>query len=450
MSSEPLPSQRPSDYGLWCDAKAAFQWETPLPNFRRVHQQFPRPRVLDIPAAVAQAMDSLEGAARLGSGKRVVITAGSRGVASIPEVLAAVVRQVKRYGGSPVVIPTMGSHGRATAEGQRQLLADLGVTEETVGAPIEATMDTVQLGQLSNGMPVYMDRIAAAADAIVVVNRVKPHTDFRGTWESGLSKMIGIGLGKRKGADTVHRYGPDGLRDLLPQVARLAVEKKPIAMGIAVVENAFDEVASITGVPPSGIAGPEEAALLSKARELMASLPFDEIDALIVDEMGKEVSGSGMDPNILGRMRIFGIPDMPRPHIRVVTVHDITRGSHGNATGIGLADITTRQLVEKVDFEATYINGLTSGLGAVQRIALPIVAPNDRAAVLTALRACGRHDLENARVVRIKNTLKLEEIYVSEGLWSEVDTVERLSTVGEPFQLRFTEEGRMIPFEETV
>ncbi len=449
-SSGSLSNQRPLDYGLWHDATASFQWETPLPSFRRVHQQFPRPLVSDIPAAVAQAMDSQEGAARLGGGKRVVITAGSRGIASIPEVLAAVVRQVRRYGGSPFLVPAMGSHGRATAEGQRELLADLGITEETVGAPIEATMEVVQLGELPNGMPVYMDRIAAAADAIVVVNRVKPHTDFRGTWESGLSKMIGIGLGKRKLADTVHRYGPDGLRDLLPQVARFVVERKPIAMGIAVIENAYDEVARIVGVPPSGIAGSEEAALLVEARELMASLPFEEIDVLIIEEMGKNVTGSGMDPNILGRMKVYGTSDLPRPRIRVVTVHDITKESHGNATGIGLADVTTRHLVDKVDFEATYINGLTSGLGAIQRICLPVVAPDDRAAVLTALRVCGRHDLQNARVVRIKNTLKLEEIDVSESLWSDVQAMERLSPVGEPFHLGFNPEGRMVPFEETI
>ncbi len=450
MSSEQHSNSHPRDYGLWTDATASFQWETPMPRFLRVHQRFPRPLVSDIPAAVAQAMGSVEGAARLGGGKRVAITAGSRGIARIPEILAAVVRQVRQYGGSPFLVPTMGSHGRATAEGQRQMLAELGITEETVGAPIEATMDVVQFGELSNGMPVYMDRIAAAADAIVVVNRVKPHTDFRGTWESGLGKMIGIGLGKRKGADTVHRYGTDGLRDLLPQIARLAVEKMPIAMGLAIIENGYDEVASITGVPPSGIAGSQEAALLVQAGDLMASLPFDDIDILLIDEMGKNVTGAGMDPNILGRMKVFGTADLPRPRIRVVTVHDLTKESHGNATGIGLADITTRQLVDKIDFEATYINGLTSGLGAIQRICLPIVAPNDRAAVLTALRCCGRPVPRDARVVRIKNTLKLESIDVSESLWPEVEKLERLSTASDPFELRFNSEGRMVPFEEAV
>lgn len=447
MSSAPLPDPA-QDYGLWCRAVSSFDWETPIPRFRRFRQSFPRPIVQDIPSAVANAMDSLGGRAALGDGRRVAITAGSRGIARIPEVLAAVVSRVRHYGGSPFLVPAMGSHGRATAEGQVELLAELGITPDSVGAPIEATMDVVQLGVLPNGMPVFMDRIAASADAIVVVNRVKPHTDFRGRWESGLGKMIAIGLGKRKGADTVHRYGPDGLRDLIPQMARLAVQKRPIAMGIAVIENAYDEVAEIVGVSPSGIAGPEEAALLERARELMASLPFEEIDVLVVDEMGKNVTGAGMDPNILGRMKIFGIPDLPRPRVRVVTVHDITKESHGNATGIGLADVTTRRVVEKVDFEATYINGLTSGLGAIYRISLPVVAPSDRAAILTALRVCGRHDPRSARVVRIKNTLKLEEIDVSESLWPEAEAIQRLSPASDPFDLRFDAAGDMICFEE--
>lgn len=446
-SSASISGPGPNGSGFWYAVGSAFEWETPLPPFRRVRQRFPRPLVADIPAAVARAMDSAGGAARLGGGKRVAITAGSRGIARIPEVLSAIVRQVRRYGGEPFLVPAMGSHGRATAEGQVELLAELGITRETVGAPIEATMEVVKLGELPNGMPVYMDRIAAGSDAIVVVNRVKPHTDFRGRWESGLGKMVGIGLGKRKGADTIHRYGIEGLRDLLPQAVRLAVERAPIAMGVAIVENAYDEVASITGVVPSGIAGPEEAELLGQARDLMASLPFEEIDVLIVDEMGKNVTGAGMDPNILGRMKVFGLPDLPRPRIRVVAVLDITKESHGNATGIGLADVTTRRLMEKVDFEAFYVNGLTSGLGAIQRISLPVVAPDDRAAVMTALRVCGRHDPRNARIVRIKNTLKLGEIDVSESLWREVAAHERLEPVGEPFAPPFDESGRLVPLE---
>ena len=436
--------------GLWRDAKTAFQWETPLPRFRRVKQLFPHPVVHDVGAAVFDAMDSADGAARLGGGKRVAVTAGSRGIARIPEILAAVVQQVRRYGGDPVLVPAMGSHGGATAEGQRELLAELGITEEVVGAPIEATMDVVQLGETSSGLPIYMDRIATAADAIVVVNRVKPHTDFRGPWESGLAKMIVIGLGNRRGAETIHRYGTEGLRDMMPEVARLAVERAPIAMGIAVVENAYDEVASVTGVPPSGIAGPEEAALLVEARDFMPGIPFEDIDVLIVEEMGKNISGAGMDPNVLGRMGIFGMPDPTRPRIRSVAVLDITGESHGNATGIGLADVTTRQLIDKVNFEAFYVNGLTSGTGATRRLSLPVVAPDDRSAVMTAVRVCGRPDSRSARVVRIKNTLKLDEMDVSEALWPETLALGRVSSLGDPFPLEFDSTARLRRFETTL
>ena len=438
------------NYGLWCNATTAFQWEIPLPRFRRVHQRFPRPRVADIPASVAEAMDSVDGSARLGGGKRVAITAGSRGIARIPEILAAVVRRVREYGGDPFLVPAMGSHGRATAEGQVEMLAELGITPESVGAPIESSMDVVKLGELPNGMPVYMDRIAAGSDAIVVVNRVKPHTDFSGDWESGLGKMIGIGLGKRRGADTIHRYGPPGLRDLLPQAARLAIQRAPIAMGVAIIENAYDEVARIIGVPPSGIAGPQEADLLAEARSLMPSLPFHEIDVLVIDETGKNVSGAGMDPNIHTHMKVHGFHDFPRPVVRVIAVLSLTPESHGNATGIGFADVTTRQLVEQIDFEAMYINGFTAGLSGIQRISLPVVAPDDRAAVLTAVRVCGRHDPWNARIVRIRNTLQIGEIDVSESLWPEVAALGHLEPLGEPFELQFDAEGRLAPLEETL
>ncbi len=450
MSSGSVSSGNPGGYGLWSNASTAFDWDTPLPKFHRIHQSFPRPQITDIPAAVARAMDSVDGAAKLGGGKRVAITAGSRGVASIPQVLAAVVARVRHYGGNPFIVPAMGSHGRGTAEGQVELLGELGITPESVGAPIEASMDVVHLGNLPNGMPVYLDRIASTADAIVVVNRVKPHTDFSSLWESGLGKMIGIGLGKRKGADTIHRYGIPGLKELLPQWARFVVQKAPIAMGLAIVENAYDEVAMIEGVRPSGIAGPEEQELLAKSKELMASLPFDDIDVLVVEEMGKNVTGAGMDPNILGRMRVFGVPDRERPQIRIVTVLDLTKESHGNATGVGLADITTKRLVDKIDFDAFYINGFTSGIGAVQRIGLPVVAPTDRAAVLTSLRVCGRHDPENARIVRIKNTLKLSEIDVSDSLMAEVAEKEQLKVMSGPFDLTFEADGSLRPFDKTL
>lgn len=434
---------------VWRGAVQAFRAETPLPRFRRVRLDFPRPKVADLSADVFGAMDSAEGSALLGGGKRVAITAGSRGINRIAEVLAAVVRRVRDYGGVPFIVPAMGSHGRALAAGQVEMLAELGITESSVGAPIEATMEVVELGKLPNGMPVYMDRIAAAADAIVVVNRVKPHTDFVGEIESGLSKMTVIGLGKRVLADTVHRYGTTGLRDLMPEAARFSVRHSPIVMGIALLENAYDELAEVVALPALEIGGPREKELLARARGMMARIPFEDIDALVIDEMGKNVSGSGMDTNIIGRMRIFGVPDRPNPKIRMIAVLNLTKESHGNATGIGLADVTTRRLAEQIDFEAVYMNGLTSGIGGVVRCFIPIVAPDDYSAVITALRCCGRPDTENARIVRIKNTLKIGEMDISESLFTDVADGIPLTPMSAPFELPFREQ-RLISFEETI
>ncbi|HEX9014452.1 MAG TPA: lactate racemase domain-containing protein [Chloroflexota bacterium] len=444
MSSTSFPN------GLWRDAVQGFSAETAIPRFHRVRLDFSRQKIGDLPAAVAAAMDSQEGAARLGGGKKVAITAGSRGINRIGEVIAAVVEQVRRYGGEPFVVPAMGSHGRATAEGQVELLAELGVTEKSVGAPIKATMEVVELGRLPNGMPVYQDRIANSADAIVVVNRVKPHTDFVGDIESGLSKMCVIGLGKRTLADAVHRYGTHGLRDVMPEAARFVCAHSPVAMGLALIESAYDDLAEVVALAPGEISGPKEAELLRRARDMMARIPFGEIDALVIDEMGKNVSGSGMDSNIVGRMRVWNVPDRPKPSIRTIAVLDLTKESHGNATGLGLADVTTRRLVEQVDFDAMYLNGITSGIGGIQRCFVPMVAPNDRAAIITALRCCGRPDTGNARVVRIKNTLKVGEMDISESLLTDVSDGIKLTQMAGPFDLRFNDENNILPFEESV
>lgn len=432
------------------DSMEAFQWETALPHFVRVRQTFPCPQVTDLVEAVNQAMDTLTAPAQLGNGRRVAITAGSRGISHIPEVLAAVVNRIRAYGGQPRLVPAMGSHGAATAAGQLALLAKLKITPETVGAPIEASMEVVKVGTLANGMPVYLDKIAANCDAIVVVNRIKPHTDFSGELESGLAKMTAIGLGKQRGADTLHRYGVVGLRDLMPQAARLIVEKAPIAMGLAIIENAYEEIAHIYGVPPSAIAGPEEVQLMDKARALMPKLPCTDIDVLVVDELGKNISGAGMDSNVLGRIKVHGVDEPGSPNIRTIVALSVTPESEGNAVGIGLADVTTWRLVETVDFEALYINALTSGITGIQRAYLPVVAPTDRAAIMTALRACGRQDPENARIVRIKNTLMLEHVDVSENLLATLSSENSLEPVGPPFELSFDKQQRLQPYYETL
>jgi hypothetical protein len=262
--------------------------------------------------------------------------------------------------------------------------------------------------------------------------------------------MTVIGLGKRTLADVLHRYGTEGLRDVMPEAARFMVRHSPVAMGLAVLENAYDEVAEVVALPGLEIGGSREAELLARARAMMARLPFDEIDVLVVDELGKNVSGAGMDTNVIGRMRVSGVPDRPSPRIRTIAVLNLTPESHGNASGLGLADVVTRRLVEQIDFEAFYVNSITSGIGGIQRGFIPIVAPDDWTAVMTALRCCGRADTGNARMVRIKNTLKIAEIDVSESLFTDIADGITVTPVAGPFQLPFDEEQRLVRFEETI
>jgi hypothetical protein len=378
------------------------------------------------------------------NGKRVAITAGSRGISQIPEILAAMVSLLRAYDADPFIVPAMWSHGGATAEGQVQMLANLGMTEATLGTPILSSMEVVLAGNLHNGMPVYIDQYASEADGIVIVNRVKPHTDFTGEYESGLAKMAVLGLGKHKGAATLHSYGVEGLQVLMPQAARLIVQNMPVLFGLATIENAYHEVARIEAVPPQGIGGPEERELLKLAYSLMPRFPFPEIDVLIVEEMGKNISGVGMDPKVIGRVKVHGVPDLAPCDIRAIAVLDLTPQAHGNASGIGLADVTTRRLVDQIDFEALYINCVTAGVCGIQRSFIPMVAPDDRTAIATALRVCGQPDPLQARIVRIKNTLSLGEIDVSESLARQIQAGETIKPVGPFFSLSFNLEFRQI------
>jgi hypothetical protein len=421
----------------------AFDWQCELPPFTRIRVRFPRQALADPSAATVAELDAAGGERLFGAGQRVAITAGSRGIAAIPVILAALVSRIRDYGGEPFLVPAMGSHGGATAEGQVSLLARLGITEESTGAPVVASMDVVEIGRLADGMPVYVDRAAAAADAILVVNRIKPHPDFTSRWESGLAKMTAIGLGKQAGADILHRYGTFGLQRQMPEAARLIVRKAPVRLGLAILENAYHEPARIVAVPPDQIAGDLEANLVQEAYGLMPALPFASIDVLIVDEIGKDVSGTGMDAKVIGRIRVHGVSDPPRPDVRAIAVLGLTPASHGNAVGIGLADVTTRRVVDQVDFESTYVNCLTAGIAGVQRAFVPVVAPDDRTAVLTALRVCGRPDPERAAIVRIKNTLALDEMDVSSSLLKTGQSLHPIEPLGPPFHLRF-KDGRLL------
>jgi hypothetical protein len=421
------------------EAVRDLHYDAPFPRLLPVRQKFEAPAVQDVAAATREALEPLR--ERITAGMRVALTAGSRGIHDKAAVLRETGRWLRELGADPFVVPAMGSHGGATAEGQVELLAGLGITEASLGLPIEATMDTVELGRLPDGPMVHLDAQAARADGIIAVNRVKAHTDFHGEVESGLAKIVAIGLGKQRGAEGIHRYGPRNLAVWVPQVARRIIETGKVLGGVAVVENAYDRAAEIVLLPPEAIGAAGESALLERAKGLMAGIPFDTLDVAVVDQMGKDISGSGLDTNVIGRMMIRGSEEFDRPHIATIAVLDVTDPSHGNAIGVGLADFIPFRILEKIDLRAAYVNAMTSGLGGPQRGQVPIALPTDRDAVAAALLTCGRADLEHARLVRVHSTLDLEQLLVSEAMREEVEADDRLSITGEAQPLTFDADG---------
>ncbi|GII22636.1 DUF2088 domain-containing protein [Planosporangium mesophilum] len=427
------------------EAVRELAYTVPFPRLLRVRQNVDAPQVPDVASATAVALEALR--SRIRPGMTVAITAGSRGIHDKPAVVRAAGEWLRSVGAEPFVVPAMGSHGGATAEGQLSVLADLDTTPDSLGMPILATMDTVDLGRVPDGPTAYLDRNAAGADAILVVNRVKAHTDFTGEVESGLAKITAIGLGKQRGAEGIHRYGPANLGTWIPLVARRIIDTGKVLGGLAVVENARHRAAAIEFVEPGDIGGAGETRLLGRAKDLMGTLPFDRLDVAVVDAMGKDKSGSGLDTNVIGRMMIRGSAEFERPRIANIAVLDLTESSHGNGVGVGLADFIPFRVLGKLDLLSTYINAMTSGLGGPQRAQLPIALPTDRDAVAAAILTCGRADLDRIRLVRLRDTLDVEELLVSESLADEVDADPGLSIVGGPTAMSFDEEGRIGPWE---
>ncbi|RUL88559.1 lactate racemase domain-containing protein [Tautonia sociabilis] len=388
-----------------------------IPPVARVRQRVSHPALDDAPAAVAEAIRSSHITGRVPKGGRVALTVGSRGIVGIDRITSAAVSALKGLGFEPFVVAAMGSHGKGTAEGQRALLAELGVTEESAGCPIRSEMDTVVLGSNSFGLPIHFDRNAFDADGIVLLNRVKPHTSFTGRYESGLLKMLTIGLGKREGAAQVHKLGLPGLKVLLPEVGEFLLRKTPVALGVALLENAEERTASVEAVEPEELLEVEPR-LLDEARRMMGRLPFDQIDVLIVGELGKNYSGTGMDPNVIGRQRVETMPDLPRPVVTRLTVLDLSPETKGNATGIGLADLTTDRFVRQIDPEPMRVNCYTSNF--LTRARIPLAMPTDREAIAMSLQTCWRVDRSEARMVIVPNTLELATLYVSPALADEV------------------------------
>ena len=405
-----------------------------LPRMLRVRQSFARPRVADIPAAARGALASA--GLPIKRGDRVAVGAGSRGIANIDVIVKATVAWLKELGARPFVFPAMGSHGGATPEGQRAVLAHYGITEATMGCEIRATMDVVQAGE-ALGLPVWLDRLASEADWIGLVNRIKPHTDFKGSIESGLFKMMTIGLGKYHRANVNHGY-----ETVITAVGREMLQKARIGFGLGVVENGYDETARIEAFNAGDLEAGERR-LLKDAREWMARLPFSPIDVLVVEEIGKNISGSGMDTNVIGRPSNPHEPFPADPKILWIVALSLTEESGGNATGIGNADFTTRRLAEKIDWKPTAINCLTAC--APNGAKLPLVFDSDREAVENALDCIGLTTPAQARVIRIKNTLRLGEIECSEAFLAEIAKRPDLAVVGDGRHLAFDAAGQIVP-----
>jgi hypothetical protein len=411
-----------------------------LPTIARVRQCIRQPEVADIAAATHDGVDQSRLAARVRRGGSIAITAGSRGIHGIDAIVRATVSAVRALGFDPFVVAAMGSHGGGTADGQRALLAELGITESVVGCAIRSQMDTVVLGTNSFGLPIHFDRNALDADGIILLNRIKPHTSFTGRYESGLVKMLSVGLGKREGAAQVHKLGLPGLRVLVPEVGALLLEKTPVKLGLAILENARERTARIVAVEPEEILAAEPR-LLDAARDLMARLPFDQIDVLVVGELGKNYSGTGLDPNVIGRQRVETMPDLPRPLVTRLAVLDLSAETRGNGLGIGLADLTTERLVRSIDPTPMRVNSLTSNFLA--RARMPLALSTDRAVISAALDTCWRINPDLARMVLIPNTLELTTFWVTPAFANEVTAHPELSAETEFLPIPFDEAGNL-------
>jgi hypothetical protein len=402
-----------------------------LPGWALVHRTLDATEIEDVDAAVRDALRTLADTIR--PGMRIAIAAGSRGIDRIDEVVAATVRAIRAAGAEVFVIPAMGSHGGATSEGQFEVLGSLGMTPERIGCDIRASMDTVRLGEVEDGVPVYIDRIAfEQADAIVPVNRVKPHTDFTGPVESGLLKMIAIGLGKQKGADTFHARGFDAFADLIPSVAAFMLAHAPIPFGLALVENGYARLRRIEAVP-AAVMDRRERVLRDEADGLLARLPLAQLDVLVIDRIGKDISGLGMDSNVVGRY--YSGPTGRGPSIQRIFVRDLTDETEGNAVGIGMADVVHARAVARMDSRKTYMNCVTAKTPEGARIAL--TAGSDRQGLDLALACCLRVDPARARIARIRDTKHLEWFLASEPLLAELRDLDDCEIEGKPSPIRF-------------
>lgn len=410
----------------------------PLPPMALIRQKFDETRIDDIPGHLRRELEKPGTIDRLLPGQQVAVAVGSRGIQNLALIVRTTLDRIKEAGAVPFIVPCMGSHGGATAEGQIEILKQLGITESSMSVPIRASMDVAVIDTLDNGLPVYADRYAMEADAIIVINRIKPHTAFRGPYESGVMKMIAIGLGKQKGAEAIHQLGFKHMAVHMPAAARILMRKLPIVFGVAIVENAYDQTCRIEALPIERVEE-RELRLLEEAKERIPKLLFGQIDVLVIDWIGKNISGDGMDPNVTGRFPTpyaYGGPDVTK-----IVALDLTPESKGNAAGIGLSDFTTKRMVEKMNAEATYANGLTSTVCLPCNISTTL--ENDYYAIKAAVKTCNILDYNACRLVRIRDTLHLGEIHISAGMLDEARRHPDIEVLAGPGEWRFDEEGNV-------
>ena len=412
--------------------------DVPMPKMVRIREKYEEDKIEDVKAHLINELDKIEIDKAALKGKSIAITVGSRGIPDLPLMIKTLCDKLKEWGAEPFIIPAMGSHGGGTLEGNLEVINGYGITEEAIDVPIKATMDVVLVGQIDDAVktPVYCDKYAAEADGIIIFNKVKPHTDFKGYVESGLCKMITIGIAKHKGCSWFHMQGFDTFGERIPLVAKEFLSKMNVVMGIGVVQNAFDEISEIMAFPKDKIIEGDHM-MLEIAKRRLPRMKFDNIDVLIVDRIGKNISGEGADPNVTGRGFMPGFED--DFHCKKLFIRGLTEQSHHNACGLGLADITTRRCLNSVDWASTWVNLSTNTM--IDGGKIPVYQNNDFEALRLAIRTCTKTDFSKARVARIRDTLTLTEIEISESLIDDVKDRDDVEILTEPYELKFDEDG---------
>jgi Domain of unknown function (DUF362) len=413
-----------------------------FPEIYRVRQIQPLPTIEDLPASVRQAWRQSKVAARIRPGMRVAVGVGSRGIRHIAEIVKATIEALGELGAKPFIVAAMGSHGGATPDGQRELLASYGIDESSMGVPVMTDMETTNVGVNSWGEPVWWDSNACRADGVVTVSRVKPHTDYHGPFESGVLKMTVIGLGKRDGANQHHRWGWKGLQQMMPESARVIAEATNFWGGLAILENAHEETAHLEVIDKADLFDVEPI-LLERARTMIGTIPFEELDVLAIGEIGKNYSGCGIDPNVIGRFLVEAAPEMEtaRPRVTRLIALDLSPESHGNGTGTGLADLITDRMVRQIDANVTRINSITACF--LWRAKLPFACPTDRDVFRTAIETCWQPIPERLKMAIIPNSLEVDELWVTRALADIARTNPNLNVSPEPIAIPFDPEGNL-------